>query len=417
MFDINLIRKDLDKTKQRIEKRNFNAAIIKRVYDLDILVRQLMVQEQSLTNNKNKLSKMIPELAKTNKQEQEKVLVELNTIKQQTEKISQELNVYKKELDSLLLTIPNLADESVPDGKSENDNVEIKRVFEPTKFDFHPLPHWDLAIKNELVDFERAAKLTGSRFSIYTKDGAKLYRALQRFCLSMNSKAGFEEVVVPVIVNQDSLIGSGNLPKFAEDLFKLENSNYYLSPTAEVQLVNLYRNEILKATDLPKKFTALSSCFRSEAGSAGRDMRGVIRQHQFHKVELVQLCKPQDSFNALEEMVMQAESILEALKLPYRRLLLCSADMGFSSAKTYDLEVWLPSYNAYKEISSCSNCTNFQARRAKIRYKENINSSTEYVHTLNGSSLAIDRLWAAVVENYQQKDGSILIPEILKNYL
>lgn len=417
MFDINLIRKDLDNTKQRVKARNFDPSVIDKIYHLDILVRQLMVQEQSLTNNKNKLSKTIPELAKTNKEEQLKVLAELNTIKQEIETISEQLTVNKKELDSLLLTIPNVADESVPVGKSEDDNVEIKRVFEPTKFDFEPLAHWDLAAKNELVDFEKAAKLTGSRFSVYTKDGAKLYRALQRFCLAMNTNAGYEEIIAPVIVNQDSLIGSGNLPKFAEDLFKLENSNYYLSPTAEVQLVNLHRNEILKAFDLPKKFTALSACFRSEAGSAGRDMRGVIRQHQFHKVELVQLTKPEDSFNALELMVSQAESILEALKLPYRRLLLCTGDMGFSSAKTYDLEVWLPSYNAYKEISSCSNCTNFQARRAKIRYKEHINSSTEYVHTLNGSSLAIDRLWAAVVENYQQKDGSIMIPEILKNYL
>lgn len=339
MFDINLIRKDLDNTKQRVKARNFDPSVIDKIYHLDILVRQLMVQEQSLTNNKNKLSKTIPELAKTNKEEQLKVLAELNTIKQEIETISEQLTVNKKELDSLLLTIPNVADESVPVGKSEDDNVEIKRVFEPTKFDFEPLAHWDLAAKNELVDFEKAAKLTGSRFSVYTKDGAKLYRALQRFCLAMNTNAGYEEIIAPVIVNQDSLIGSGNLPKFAEDLFKLENSNYYLSPTAEVQLVNLHRNEILKASDLPKKFTALSACFRSEAGSAGRDMRGVIRQHQFHKVELVQLTKPEDSFNALELMVSQAESILEALKLPYRRLLLCTADMGFSSAKTYDLEV------------------------------------------------------------------------------
>lgn len=233
----------------------------------------------------------------------------------------------------------------------------------------------------------------------------------------MNVKAGFSEIWAPVIVNQESLIGSGNLPKFADDLFKLENSNYYLSPTAEVQLTNLHRNEILKASDLPLYYTALTPCFRSEAGSAGRDVRGVIRQHQFHKVELVKLCKPEDSFKELESMTRQAESILEALELPYRRIVLCTGDLGFSSAKTYDLEVWLPSYNAYKEISSCSNCTNFQARRAKIRYKETIDATTELVHTLNGSSLAIDRLWAAIVENYQQEDGSINIPKVLKKYI
>lgn len=417
MFDINLIRKELESTKLRMENKKVDANLIQQVYDLDLIVRDLIQQEEQLNQERNTLSKEIGILTKNKDSNLQNVINQVSEIKKEIQKIKDDLDLKKKTLNELLLMIPNIPDESVVVGNDENDNLEIKRVFEPRKFDFEPLAHWDLATKNELIDFEKSTKITGSRFIIYTKLGAKIYRALQQFCLDQNTAAGYEEICAPVIVNQDSLIGSGNLPKFADDLFKLENSNYYLSPTAEVQLTNLYRNEIVKKSDLPMNFTALTPCFRSEAGSAGRDVRGVIRQHQFHKVELVKLCEPETSFEELEKMTLQAESILEKLNLPYRRLLLCTGDMGFSSAKTYDLEVWLPSYNAYKEISSCSNCTDFQARRAKIRYKNKPEDQAEYVHTLNGSSLAIDRLWAAVVENYQRADGTIEIPEALKPYI
>lgn len=417
MFDINLIRKDITVTKEKMLNKKVPSNLFDQIFDLDVLVRNLMQQEQNLNAKKNQLSKEIAILAKNKDPKLQQTLDLVNSIKNELQNISLTLSNKQDELNKLLLVIPNMPDDSVPIGNDENDNVEIKKVFEPKKFNFLPLAHWDLAVKNKLIDFDKSTKITGSRFIIYTNFGARLYRALQQFCLDMNVKAGFNEIWAPVIVNQESLIGSGNLPKFADDLFKLENSNYYLSPTAEVQLTNLHRNEILKASDLPLYYTALTPCFRSEAGSAGRDVRGVIRQHQFHKVELVKLCKPEDSFKELESMTRQAESILEALELPYRRIVLCTGDLGFSSAKTYDLEVWLPSYNAYKEISSCSNCTNFQARRAKIRYKETIDATTELVHTLNGSSLAIDRLWAAIVENYQQEDGSINIPKALKKYI
>lgn len=416
MFDINLIRKDLQQTKEKMQQKKVDPNLIQQIYDLDVVVRDLLSKEQNLNQERNLLSKQIAIFTKNKDPQLQETINKVWLIKSQIQEIQQELSTKQKELNDLILIVPNICDESVPSGLDENNNVEIKKVFEPTKFNFEPLAHWDLAVKNKLIDFEKSAKVTGSRFIIYTGFGAKLYRALQQFCLDENTKAGYIEIATPVIVNRESLIGSGNLPKFEDDLFKLKDSEYYLSPTAEVQLTNLHRNEILKKSDLPLNYTALTPCFRSEAGSAGRDVRGVIRQHQFHKVELVKIVEPHTSFDELEKMTSQAESILEKLKLPYRRILLCSGDMGFSSTKTYDLEVWLPSYNAYKEISSCSNCLDFQARRAKIRYKENINDETKLVHTLNGSSLAIDRLWAAVVENYQDENSNITIPDAIAKY-
>ena len=348
--------------------------------------------------------------------EADKLKKEVVSLKTKIEKKEKEIKVLEDKLNIELLNIPNIPDVSVPVGKDENENVEIKKVFNPKKFDFAPKPHWDLAVSNDIVDFERATKVTGSRFVIYKNNGSKLIRVLQSLTLEMHLKAGYNEFLMPVIVNENSLKGTGQLPKFKEDLFELASTNYYLSPTAEVQLTNYHANEIIDENKLPLKYTSSTINFRSEAGAAGKDTRGVIRQHQFYKTEMVNLCKPEESFDLLEKMVNQAESILEILKLPYRRIVLCTGDMGFSSAKTYDIEVWLPSYDSYKEISSCSNCLDFQARRSMIRYRNKKTNKTEYIHTLNGSGLAIDRLFAAIIENYQNKDGTITIPDILKKY-
>ncbi|MCV3743454.1 serine--tRNA ligase [Ureaplasma sp. ES3154-GEN] len=416
MLDLNLFRNNPSYIKTKLQARNFDVSVVDQVIDLDAQARALMLESERLQANKNQASKQVAILAKEDPVKHKEIVQKLSLWKEEINQLTDKLIVIKNQLNDLLLSIPNIFDDSVPIGKNEDNNVEVKRWGTPIDFDFSPLAHWDLASNNNLIDFSKATKVTGSRFIIYTNKGAKLYRALQQFCLDHNTKQGFMEIACPVIVNQDSLYATGQLPKFSEDLFALSNTDYYLSPTAEVQLTNLFRNDILTKKDLPYNFTALTACFRSEAGSAGKDVRGVIRQHQFMKVETVKIVEPTTSMDELENLTRNAEMILEALKLPYRRLLLCSGDIGFSSAKTYDLEVWLPSYNAYKEISSCSNCLDFQARRAKIRYKDKIEDQAQYVHTLNGSALAIDRLWAAVVENYQTADGGFNIPEALKPY-
>src|SRR5579885_361814 len=316
----------------------------------------------------------------------------------------------------LLAGVPNLPHESVPTGKGAEENVEIKRWGEPRKFDFQPKPHWDLGPELGILDFERAAKVTGARFAVYFDLGAKLERALINFFLDVHTNEhGYREVLPPFLVNPASLYGTGQLPKFAADLFKLEGTDYFLIPTAEVPVTNLYRGEILDMDALPISFCAYTPCFRSEAGSYGRDVRGIIRQHQFQKVELVKFARPDSSYEDLEKLTRDAETILEKLGLPYRRVVLSTGDMGFSSAKTYDLEVWLPGLNEYKEISSCSNFEAFQARRASIRARAG--KKTEFVHTLNGSGLAVGRTWVAIVENYQQADGSVVIPQALRPYL
>ncbi|MCV3754227.1 serine--tRNA ligase [Ureaplasma zalophigenitalium] len=416
MLDINLIRTNHEDVKKRLQHRNFDVRTIDEILKLDEQIRNLILRSEKLQAKKNQDSKLVGVLVKTDPIKHQALVQELAACKEEIAILTEELNELKTVFNDLMNKVPNMFDDSVPLGVDENDNVEVKRWSSPRVFEFTPLAHWDLAVKNKLIDFNKATKITGSRFIIYTNHGAKLYRALQMFCLDHNIAHGYTEIACPVIVNQQSLYATGQLPKFKEDLFALENSDYYLSPTAEVQLTNLFRNEIIMQNELPYYFTGLTACFRSEAGSAGKDVRGVIRQHQFMKVETVKIVAPENSMQELEDLVRNAELILEALKLPYRRLLLCSGDMGFSSAKTYDLEVWLPSYNAYKEISSCSNCRDFQARRAKIRYKTKTEDKASYVHTLNGSALAIDRLWAAVVENYQTPTGEIDIPEALKPY-
>ncbi|MDE6082410.1 MAG: serine--tRNA ligase, partial [Malacoplasma sp.] len=349
--------------------------------------------------------------------EVESLKKEMESLKKEIEIINENLTNVDNKLNYILLTIPNIPHESVPIGKSEDDNVEIKKWGTPTKFNFQPKAHWDLINQLDIGDFERATKITGQRFFIYKGLGNKLMRALQSFTLEMHEKQGYLEFGLPVIVNKNSLLGTGQLPKFKEDLFALENTNYFLSPTLEVQLTNYYRNEILEEKILPIKFTASSINFRSEAGSAGKDTRGIVRQHQFYKTEMVNLVHPEKSYEALESMTLQAESILEALNLPYRRIVLCTGDMGFSATKTYDIEVWLPSYNSYKEISSCSNCCDFQTRRLMIRFKNKETNKNELVHSLNGTGLALDRLFAAIIENYQNEDGSIIVPKVLEKYL
>lgn len=415
MFNINLLRNDLENTKKKLINRNYDIKNLDEILDLDIKIRELKTKSQSLNEIRNKKSNEISSLMKEKKfDEVEKIKNEVSKMKSDIEELETNLNDSETKLNNLLSYIPNICCDDVPVGKDEASNKEVKKWGEPRKFSFTPLAHWDLAEKKKLFLTDESTKITGSRFVTYFNDGAKLYRALQQFTLDHNIANGFIEVFPQSIINADSLYGTGQLPKFKEDVFKLENMNYYLSPTAEVQLTNIFRNNIIDK-ELPIKFTANTTCYRSEAGSAGRDTRGVIRLHQFLKTELVVFAHPNDSFNQLENITKQAESVLEALKLPYRRLLLCTGDTGFSSTKTYDVEVWLPSYNSYKEISSCSNCGDFQARRSKIRFKEE--KESVYVHTLNGSGLALDRLWAAVVENYQQKDGSIKVPEVLKKYL
>ncbi len=332
--------------------------------------------------------------------------------------LDEESRELEKLIDELVLSIPNVPHESTPVGASEEDNIEIRKVGEPAALDFQPRAHWDLAQELGLLDFESASKVTGSRFVFYKGLGARLERALISFMMDVHSdQHGYEELLPPYIVNRDSLVGTGQLPKFEEDVFKLAGTEYFLIPTAEVPVTNLHREEILSAEDLPKNYVAYSACFRSEAGSAGRDTRGLIRQHQFNKVELVKLVKPEDSYAELETLTQNAEKILQLLGLPYRVLTLCTGDIGFSSAKTYDLEVWLPESGMYREISSCSNFEDFQARRAGIRYRPEPKSKPEFVHTLNGSGLAVGRTVAAILENYQQADGSIVVPEVLRPYM
>lgn len=417
MINKKIIRENIDVLKTALKNRN-SKVNIDNLEKLDKQMLDISLKIEKLNETRNNNSKLISVLIKENKQDElNKLKKEMGNIKTEIDNLTNQYNLVNEQLEDILLSIPNIPHSSVPVGKDENDNVEIKKWGKIRDFGFEPLAHWDLATKNDLIDFERSAKVTGSRFIIYKNNGSRLIRALQQLTLDLHQKAGYTEFGMPVIVNQKSLYCTGQLPKFADDLFALKDSSYYLSPTGEVQLTNFHRDEILNQDDLPLKYTTSTINFRSEAGSAGKDTRGVIRQHQFYKTEMVNLANPNNSYQMLEEMTLQAESILEILELPYRRIVLCTGDMGVSSAKTYDIEVYLPSYKTYKEISSCSNCEDFQARRAMIRFKNKDTNKNELVHTLNGSGLAIDRLWAAVVENYQNKDGSITVPKALRKYL
>ncbi len=416
MLSVDLLRNDFERVCKKLKDRNFDVSKLDDILKMDVAIRDLKTQLQDLNEQRNKASASISQLLKEQKHtEVEQIKQEVLNSKKKIDDLETKINELQSEMTQLVSYIPNICNDIVPVGKDESANLEVKRWGTPRSFDFPSQAHWDLGKEKKFFLPDIATKVTGSRFALYYGEGAKLYRALQQFTLDMNIAAGFIEVCPEVIINSDSLYGTGQFPKFKEDVFKLEGMNYYLSPTAEVQLTNIYRDVIINEP-LPIKFTANTNCFRSEAGSAGRDTRGVIRLHQFSKTELVCFAHPQDSYQQLENITRQAESILEKLELPYRRLLLSTGDTGFSSAQTFDVEVWLPSYNDYKEISSCSNCLDFQARRAKIRFK-NEEGKNELVHTLNGSSLAIDRLWVAVVENYQNPDGTITIPQALVPYM
>jgi seryl-tRNA synthetase len=416
-LDVRLLRSDYDRVKQALEHRGAPEELISAFPELDQRRRELLTETERLKNRRNTVSQ---EVAKIKREggDAEALIVEMREVGDRIKELDEEVRELEAKIGQITLAIPNIPHESVPVGASEEDNVEIRRHGEPPSFGFEPKSHWEIADRLGILDFESAARATGSRFVFYRGLGARLERALISFMMDLHAdRHGYEEVLPPYIVNRDSLIGTGQLPKFEEDLFKIDGTDYYLIPTAEVPVTNLYRETILEASDLPKNFVAYSACFRAEAGAAGRDTRGLIRQHQFNKVELVKYVKPEDSYAELEKLTADAEQVLKALGLPYRVLVLCTGDMGFASAKTYDLEVWLPSYGTYREISSCSNFEDFQARRANIRFRREPKGKPEFIHTLNGSGLAVGRTVAAILENYQQEDGSVLIPEALRPYM
>ncbi|EEO1136922.1 serine--tRNA ligase [Listeria monocytogenes] len=417
MLDVKLLRNNFDEVKQKLQNRGEDLGEFEKFGELDKRSRTLIVETEALKSQRNEVSQEIAKL-KREKQDADAKIEEMRVVGDRIKTLDIELREIDEKLDMILMSIPNIPHESTPVGESEDDNVEIRKWGEVRAFDFEPKAHWDLGTDLDILDFENAAKVTGSRFVFYKKLGARLERALINFMMDLHSNEhGYEEMLPPYMVNRASMTGTGQLPKFEEDAFLIEAEDYFLIPTAEVPVTNYHREDILKAEDLPRKYTAFSACFRSEAGSAGRDTRGLIRQHQFNKVELVQFVKPEDSYVALEKLTGNAEEVLRRLELPYRVLSMCTADLGFTAAKKYDLEVWIPSYNSYREISSCSNFESFQARRANIRFRREPGSKPEYVHTLNGSGLALGRTVAAILENYQDADGSVRIPKVLQGYM
>ncbi|KEO76151.1 MULTISPECIES: serine--tRNA ligase [Paenibacillus] len=417
MLDIKILRNELGRVEKALQNRGKSLDLINGFTDLDVSRRELLQESEGLKNRRNVVSGEVAKLKK-NKENADDLIAEMRQVSDRIKELDEQVRELEVQIDELVMSIPNIPNGTVPVGASEEDNVEIRRWSEPREFSFKPKAHWELAQDLDILDFEAAAKVTGSRFTFYKGLGARLERALINFMMDLHSSEhGYEEMLPPYIVNRDSLYGTGQLPKFEEDLFKLRDTEYYLIPTAEVPVTNYHREEIMNAEQLPKYYVAYSSCFRSEAGSAGRDTRGLIRQHQFNKVEMLKLVHPDTSYEELEKMTNNAERVLQLLGLPYRVLALCTGDMGFTSAKTYDLEVWLPESGMYREISSCSNTEDFQARRANIRFRPDSKAKPEFVHTLNGSGLAVGRTVAAILENYQQEDGSIVIPEVLRSYM
>ncbi|NOU94969.1 serine--tRNA ligase [Paenibacillus sp. LMG 31456] len=417
MLDVKLLRSDIGRVEQGMKNRGKTLEDISRFTSLDTKRRELLQEVEQLKNRRNVVSQEVAALKKA-KQDAEALIEEMKGVGDRIKELDDEIRVLETDLNGIIMALPNVPNDSVPVGRSEEDNIEIRRVGEPAVFSFEPKAHFDIGHDLGILDFEAAGKVTGSRFVFYKGLGARLERALISFMMDLHSdKHGYEEMLPPYIVNRDSLTGTGQLPKFEEDVFKIADSDLFLIPTAEVPVTNYYRDDILTLEELPKYFVAFSACFRSEAGSAGRDTRGLIRQHQFNKIELVKLTAPEKSYEELEKLTADAEKVLQLLKLPYRVLTLCTGDIGFSSAKTYDLEVWLPNSNTYREISSCSNFEDFQARRANIRFRRDAKAKPEFVHTLNGSGLALGRTVAAILENYQQEDGSVLIPEVLQPYM
>ncbi|MDO5716240.1 MAG: serine--tRNA ligase [Tissierellia bacterium] len=416
MLNIKDIRMDYENVVKKLSKRQkeYPIAIVK---ELDDRRREIIQEVEAKKARQNEISKTIPQLKKEGK-DTTQVFEDMRALSDRIKEMDEELRKIDEELEIQLLEIPNMPHESVPEGNDDSDNEEVIRVGTPRTFSFEPKAHWDLGVDLQYLDFERAIKITGSRFAVFKNFGATLQRALIQFMLDLHTqKHGYNEYSTPFIVNRKSMVGTGQLPKFQEDMYHCEVDDLFLVPTAEVPLTNMLREEILSVEDLPIYITEYTPCFRREAGSAGRDTRGLIRNHQFDKVELVKFVKPEDSYDELERLVLDAREVLDLLEIPYRVVTLCGGDLGFSAAKTYDIEVWLPSYNDYKEISSCSNFEDYQARRSNIRFKRDAKSKTEYVHTLNGSGLAVGRTFAALLENHQKEDGTIEIPAVLKPYL
>ena len=416
MLDIKRIRTDFDGVAAKLATRGVAAETLADIKELDAKRREILVTVEELKAERNTVSAEIAQ-AKRNKENADDKIAAMQKLSADVKNLDAELLEIDEKLNSILAVLPNTPHDSVPVGVDEEENVEVRRWGTPREFTFEPKAHWDLGEDLDILDWERGAKVTGARFLFYKNLGARLERALYNYMLDEHITEGYQEIITPYMVNRDSMYGTGQYPKFKEDTFELTDTNYVLIPTAEVPLTNYYRNEILEEKDLPIYFTAMSPSFRSEAGSAGRDTRGLIRLHQFHKVEMVKFATPEQSYDELEKMTANAENILQKLGLPYRVLSLCTGDMGFSAAKTYDLEVWIPAQNAYREISSCSNTEDFQARRAQIRYRDAAEGMVKLLHTLNGSGLAVGRTVAAILENYQNEDGSVTIPEVLRPYM
>ncbi len=417
MLDIKFVRENPDVIDAACASRQNAHWDREKFFELDAERRSVIAEVESLQAERNAISKQIGLFMREGKKDEaEAAKQQVSANKERIAELDQRRGSVEEELTALVAAIPNIPDESVPYGVDDSDNPEVRRWGAPTEFDFEPKAHWDLGVNLGIIDFDRGVKLAGTRFYLLGGLGARMERALINFMIDQHNKAGFKEFWPPVITNHDSLFGTGQLPKFEDDLYHVQ-PDLYLIPTAEVQLTNIHRGEILDADQLPLLYTAFTPCFREEAGSAGRDTRGIIRVHEFDKVEMVKFSKPEDSMNQLESMVAEAEKILQLLKLPYHVVTLCTGDLGFSAAKCYDIEVWLPSYNNYKEISSCSNCKDFQARRAGIRFKDPAVKGTQLVHTLNGSGLAVGRTMAAILENYQNADGSVTVPEALVPYM
>lgn len=416
MLDIKLIREQPDMVKAAMKTRNKDMdALVDEIIEIDGKRRELSQKREALKAEQNAASKQIPVIKKQGGDISE-IMVKMNTVKAAIKEDEDELAELEAKQKKLIYEFPNIPSSTTPIGKDDSENVEIRRWGEPTKFDFEPKAHWDIGSDLGILDPETAAKVTGARFHFYKDLGARLERSVINFYLNTHTQHGYTEIFPPFMVNRASMTGTGQLPKFEEDAFKLTN-DYFLIPTAEVPVTNMHRDEILDGSKLPIKYCAYSACFRAEAGSAGRDTRGLIRQHQFNKVELVKFVKPENSYEELEKLTNDAERVLQLLGLPYRVVALSTGDIGFSSAKTYDIEVWMPSYGRYVEISSCSNFEDFQARRASIRYKDNAGDKAKLVHTLNGSGVAIGRTVAAILENFQNEDGSVTVPEVLRPYM
>jgi len=417
MLDIKLIRKEPETVKESLRRRKADPSIIDKLLDLDRERRNKISKADELKNTRNVESRKIGKMKKEGK-DIEPQAKKVREIGEEIKRLDNEIRSLDKEVNNILAVIPNIPSDRVPPGEDDTENVEVRRWGEIPEFDFTPLPHWDVGEKLDILDIPRAVKMSKTRFTLLKGMGAALERALISFMLDVQTREhGYTEILPPYMVNPESMFGSGQLPRFEEDLFKCEKYNLYLIPTAEVPLTNYYANEIIDEEDLPLYFTGYTACFRSEAGSAGKDTRGLTRNHQFDKVELVKYAHPDDSYDELEKMVNDAEEILKRLKIPYRVMIICLGDLGFTPVFKYDLEYWAPGQNRWVEVSSCSNCTDFQARRANIRFKSRKGGKPEYVHTLNGSGLAVGRTLAAVLENYQNKDGSVTIPEVLRPYM